>query len=263
MDTIVAAHRAQAADDNRDIAEVVEHAVAVASHGRPSRPFVEAITASSKEHGMAVISEIKRRSPSKGDLDADLVAAEVAIEYEAGGAACLSVLTDQEFFGGSADDLRAAREACHLPVLRKDFTVSPLDICDAWAMGADAVLLIVAALSDAELCSFVELAGSLQLAALVEVHDAGELDRALGAGAQLVGVNQRDLRTFEVDHQRALTLGGSLPTGVVGVAESGIRTAEDVKELASAGFQAVLVGETLVRSGDRRRAVSTLLGVEQ
>ena len=263
LETIVAAHRAQSARDGRDVPRVVDQTVAKAAAGRSTRPFLDAITSSSERFGMAVISEIKRRSPSKGDLDTSLVPAEVAVDYEAGGAACLSVLTDGDFFGGSSADLQAAREACGLPVLRKDFTVSPLDICDAWAMGADAVLLIVAALNDAELSSFLDLAASLALAALVEVHDADELERALGAGAHLVGVNQRDLRTFEVDHERALTLGAQLPSDVVGVAESGIRTAEDVKELAAAGYRAVLVGETLVRSGDRRRAVSELLGVEQ
>jgi indole-3-glycerol phosphate synthase len=209
---------------------------------------------------MAVISEIKRRSPSKGDLDPDLDPAQVATDYETGGAACLSVLTDQEFFGGSAGDLAAARSACALPVLRKDFTVGPLDICDARSMGADAVLLIVAALSDGQLVSFLELARRCSLTALVEVHDEQELARALGAGAEVIGVNQRDLRTFDVDRRRALALGESLPDQVVAVAESGIRNAEDVARLASVGYRAVLVGETLVRSADRQAAVGELLG---
>ena len=209
---------------------------------------------------MAVISEIKRRSPSKGDLDPDLDPAAVAADYEAGGAACLSVLTDRDFFGGCVEDLVAARSACSLPVLRKDFTVSALDVCDARTMGADAVLLIVAALSDGELRSFLALAEQLALTALVEVHDEPELERALAAGARVVGVNQRDLRTFEVDRERALALAGSIPTDVVAVAESGIRDADDVAALAGAGFQAVLVGETLVRSANRRSAIGDLLG---
>jgi indole-3-glycerol phosphate synthase len=171
------------------------------------------------------------------------------------------VLTDQQFFGGLPDDLRAARAACSLPVLRKDFTVSALDVCDARAMGADAVLLIAAALTDQELSSFLQLADRCSLAALVEVHDETELRRALDAGAALVGVNQRDLRTFEVDRQRALSLGAAIPAGVLAVAESGIRDVGDVARLAEAGFQAVLVGETLVRSADRRAAVAELLGV--
>ena len=184
----------------------------------------------------------------------------MAAEYEAGGAACLSVLTDQQFFGGSEGDLQAARSACGLPVLRKDFTVGVLDVCDARAIGADALLLIVSALDDRHLTTLLELARSLGMDALVEVHDDPELDRALAAGADLVGVNQRDLRTFEVDHQRALQMARRLPDGVVTVAESGIRDAADVRRLAEAGFDAVLVGETLVRAADRGSAVIGLLG---
>ncbi len=185
----------------------------------------------------------------------------MAADYEGGGAACLSVLTDRAFFGGGPDDLRAAREACSLPVLRKDFTVSPLDVCDARSMGADAVLLIAAALDDDQLGSFVQLAGSLSLTALVEVHDKDELARALDAGATVIGVNQRDLRTFEVDQRRAVALAAAIPEGVTAVAESGISDAADVAVLAAAGYHAVLVGETLVRAGDRRAAVAALLGV--
>ena len=160
---------------------------------------------------LAVIAEVKRRSPSKGPLDAGLDPAAVAADYEAGGAACVSVLTDEEFFGGSPADLAAARSACGLPVLRKDFTVSRADVCDARLMGADAVLLIVAALSDDELSSFLGLAQELSLDALVEVHDEAELERALDAGAELVGVNQRDLTTFAVDPERAARLVGGDP----------------------------------------------------
>ena len=163
----------------------------------------------------------------------------MAAEYEAGGAACLSVLTDEAFFGGSPADLVDARAACSLPVLRKDFTVSPLDVCDARLMGADAVLLIVAALDDAELAELLALAGALALAPLVEVHDEPELDRALAVGARLVGVNQRDLRTFEVDRERAVRMGERMPSGVVAVAESGIRDA--VRRRAT--------GQRRVRSG--------------
>jgi indole-3-glycerol phosphate synthase len=255
LDTILEAHRATAAADTREEEELLEQA----SAAPPVRPFVEAISGASAP--IAVISEIKRRSPSKGDLDPGLDPAELAAAYERGGAACLSVLTDQAFFGGSPEDLGAARAACSLPVLRKDFTVSVRDVYDARRMGADAVLLIAAALSDAELASFLEAAERCSLAALVEVHDETELARALEAGAGLVGVNQRDLRTFEVDRERALRLGAAIPPGVVSVAESGIRDAADVAALAGAGFRAVLVGETLVRSGDRSGAVAELLGV--
>ena len=257
LDAILAAHRAQAAEDGRDLAAALEDAGKVGA----VRSFVGAIRTEAAHRGMAVISEIKRRSPSKGDLDLGLDPALVAADYEAGGAVCLSVLTDQDFFGGSQEDLQTARSACALPVLRKDFTVSALDVCDARAMGADAVLFIVAALNDKELGSFMDLARQLELTALVEVHDETELGRALAAGAEVVGVNQRDLHTFEVDHQRALKLGGMMPDGVVAVAESGIRDGGDVQRLSEAGYQAVLVGETLMRSGDRRAAVQGLLGI--
>ena len=172
---------------------------------------------------MAVIAEIKRRSPSAGDLAPDLDAAKLGRAYAAGGAACLSVLTDAPHFGGSAEDLRTARRASGLPVLRKDFTVSERDLYDARAMGADAVLLIVAALGDEELTSFLAVGRDLGLDCLVEVHDEVELERALAAGAELVGVNQRDLRSFTVDRARAARVGAAIPDGVVAVAESGIR----------------------------------------
>ena len=262
LDSILASHRAAAAVDGRDLGAVREAAVELDRRegGAGRRDFVGALVTGRAARGMAVISEIKRRSPSKGDLDPSLDPVTVAADYEAGGASCLSVLTDEVFFGGSRDDLVAARAACSLPVLRKDFSVSPLDICDARIMGADAVLLIVAALGDAELVELSTLARDLGLVPLVEVHDDAELDRALAAGADLVGVNQRDLRTFEVDRDRALRMGEQMPAGVVAVAESGIRDAADVARLAAAGYTAVLVGETLVRSADRSSAGDGLLG---
>jgi indole-3-glycerol phosphate synthase len=254
LDKIIAAHRAEAASDHRDVEELVELAAVAPS----VRPFVGAIERDSARRGMAVISEIKRRSPSKGDLDLTLDPSVVASDYEIGGASCLSVLTDREFFGGCREDLAVAREACALPVLRKDFTVSVHDVCDARIMGADAVLLIVAALDDLELTEFLDVARRCSLAALVEVHDEVELRRATDAGAELIGVNQRDLRTFEVDHQRAIDLGAAMPDDVCGVAESGITGGDEVTRLAEAGYRAVLVGEALVRSGDRRAAVGRL-----
>lgn len=222
----------------------------------PTRGFREALTG----EGVDVISEVKRRSPSKGDLWPGLDAAELARAYAAGGAACLSVLTDQEWFGGSVDDLTGARGAVDLPVLRKDFTVDERDVADARLMGSDCVLLIVAALDDAELGAFHTLAGELALDALVEVHDEAELDRAMAIGATLVGVNQRDLVSFAVDRDRAVRVAARIPAGVVKVAESGIGGPHDVAVLAGAGYDAVLVGESLVLSGDPRRAVRELLG---
>lgn len=207
---------------------------------------------------MAVISEVKRRSPSKGDLFADLDPARLAGQYAAGGAACLSVLTDADWFGGSVEDLQSARDAVALPVLRKDFTVHRHDVLDARIMGADCVLLIAAALDDGELAEFHALATEVGLDVLVEIHDEAELERALAVDATLIGVNQRDLVTFEVDTARAVRMAPLMPAGVVRVAESGVRHADDVRILGEAGYHAVLVGETLVRSGDPERAVADL-----
>lgn len=184
----------------------------------------------------------------------------MARDYEAGGAACLSVLTDAEFFGGSAEDVAAARAACRLPVLRKDFTVADADVADARLMGADAVLLIVAALGDDELARLLEVTRQVGLDAVVEAHDETEVRRALDAGAEVIGVNQRDLTSFVVDHERALRVIDAIPAGVVAVAESGIRDGGDARRLADAGYRAVLVGETLMRAGDRRGAVASLAG---
>jgi indole-3-glycerol phosphate synthase len=251
LDGIVAHHRQLAANDARDLGALMEKAAALP----PPRPFRNALA---HQEGVSVVAEVKRRSPSKGPLAPELDPAQLAVAYQSGGAACLSVLTDEEFFGGTADDLFRARQACGLPVLRKDFTVSALDVCDARLMGADAALLIVAALEDQELGSFLQTARELAMAALVEVHDERELEAALGAGADLVGVNQRDLRTFEVEVGRAERLAERLPPGVVAVAESGIAAPEDVRVLGEAGYHAVLVGESLVTAEDPAGAVRRL-----
>jgi len=224
----------------------------------PARGFRAAIETIAASGDIAVISEIKRRSPSKGDLAPGLDAAELAQQYERGGAACLSVLTDVDFFGGSIGDLVAAYAACTLPVLRKDFTVSARDVCDARIMGADCVLLIAAALDQAELESFLKLARAIGFDALVEIHDEAELDRAVAAGADLIGVNQRDLVTFAVDTDRAVRMAPQMPAGVVRVAESGITGPADAALLAAAGYHAVLVGEHLVTSGDPEGGVAAL-----
>jgi indole-3-glycerol phosphate synthase len=254
LDRILAAHRAAAGADTRPLDGLIE-----AAHRRsePTRGFRDVLAV---ESGLSVIAEIKRRSPSKGDLAPDLVAGVLAKSYAAGGAACLSVLTDRDFFGGSQEDLGEARAATSLPVLRKDFTISEADVCDTRIMGADAVLLIAAALSHALLHRLVELARDIGLDALVEVHDESELDVALAAGASLIGVNQRDLVTFEVDTRRAERVAAAMPEGVVRVAESGIGGPEDARRLAAAGFDAVLVGESLVRSADPSGAVAALRG---
>ena len=246
----MAAHRQAAAADVRPFDALVADARLLP----PPRPFRDTLA-----RGRALIAEVKRRSPSKGDLASDLVPGVLAKAYEVGGAACLSVLTDARFFGALPADLNDARAACDLPVLRKDFTVSERDVCDARIMGADAVLLIVAALSDDELSRFGAVARRLGLAALVEVHTEHELSRALASGADLIGVNQRDLSTFAVDDALAARLRGQMPEGVVTVAESGIRDARDVARLFAAGYDAVLVGESLVTSPDPTAAVRNML----
>lgn len=196
------------------------------------------------------MAEIKRRSPSKGDLFADLDPAVLARHYEDGGASCLSVLTDEPHFGGSIDDLRTARAAVDLPVLRKDFTVAVRDVFDTRLMGADCILLIAAALDANELVELSGTALAIGLDVLVEIHDEDELAVAVAAAAPAIGVNQRDLVTFEVDHARAERMAGVIPTSVVKIAESGVRDANDASTLRRAGYDAILVGETLVRSGD-------------
>jgi indole-3-glycerol phosphate synthase len=249
---ILASHRVRAAGDERSLTALMNRAAAAP----PPRDF----TAALRVDGLSCIAEVKRRSPSKGELDPGLQPDVVAKEYATGGAACISVLTDADYFGGSPADLKSARAAIDLPVLRKDFTVQEADIADARLMGADAVLLIAAALDDAELRRFGSRADELGLSALVEVHDEQELRRALRVGATLVGVNQRDLRTFEVDHERACRLGRLIPAGVVAVAESGIRGVADAERLAEAGYDAILVGETLIRAGDRAGSLRGLTG---
>jgi indole-3-glycerol phosphate synthase len=253
LDKIVAAHRREADADRRAITALLRQC-----EGQPpARGFGRALSSAS---GLAVIAEIKRRSPSRGDLFADLDPADLAMTYEDAGAACLSVLTDREFFGGSVADLRAARAVTSVPVLRKDFTVSVRDVFDARLMGADCVLLIAAALSTHEVAEFHAAALDAGLDALVEVHDEKELDVALAAGATIVGVNQRDLVTFEVDAERAVRLAGLIPDGVVKVAESGVRDGDDARALAAAGYDAVLVGETLVTAADPAQALLALKG---
>ncbi|MEM9036753.1 MAG: indole-3-glycerol phosphate synthase TrpC [Actinomycetota bacterium] len=250
LDRILDAHRAAAAADTRPVEDLLEAARACP----PARPFAPAL----RDDTLTVIAEVKRRSPSKGDLFADLDPAAVASSYAAGGASAVSVLTDVDHFGGSSDDLRAARAAVELPVLRKDFTVDARDVCDARLMGADAVLLIAAALDDVELADFHGLATELGLAALVEIHDEAELERAMAIDARVVGVNQRDLVTFQVDHERAVRVGRAMPAEIVRIAESGVRGVDDARSLADAGFDAVLVGETLVTSGDPEAATRAL-----
>ena len=258
LDRILERHREVAAADIRSLDELIVRAT---NHSQPRRPFAASLRAAAGKGELAVISEIKRRSPSKGALNAELDPATLACAYATGGAAAVSVLTDVEFFGGSVPDLQIARASSGLPVLRKDFTVGPHDVCDAVLMGADCVLLIAAALTREELMSLHELARQVGIEVLVEIHDEAELEGALEAGALMVGVNQRDLITFEVDHRRAIRMASAIPDHVVKVAESGVRGANDARKLQRAGYHAVLVGETLVTSPDPERLLRELRGV--
>jgi indole-3-glycerol phosphate synthase len=252
LDPILAYHRARAASDDRSRAQLLKQAEKAAD--RPD--FGLAIAKS----GISLIAEFKRRSPSKGliaSAKADPV--RVAQAYERGGASCVSVLTDEPHFGGSSEDLRRVADAVNLPVLRKDFVVQDRDVVDARIWGASAVLIIVAALSDAELDLFARVAGDVGIATLCEVHDASELERVDPARYPIIGINQRNLRSFEVDEKRAADLKESLPAGTLAVAESGVTSRDDVIRIAKAGFDAVLIGEYLMRSDDPELAVSELL----
>ena len=253
LDKILAQHREVAEADNRDLDALIESSLSAPA----PRGFASRLRQDSTNN-LAVIAEIKRRSPSRGSLNSELDPTLIAQSYEEGGASCLSVLTDADFFGGSVSDLQQARLSVNLPVLRKDFTVSRHDICDARIMGADCVLLIAAALSKSELTEFFKFSIELGLDVLVEVHDEIELTLAIDSGATLIGVNQRDLHTFEVDHQRAVRMAAMIPTNVVRVAESGVKTRDDAFSLRDAGYDAVLVGESLVTSNNISNSVREL-----
>ena len=256
LDKIVQSHREKAAREHRNLDELVGQAGLLAV----TRGFAEQLVVGSREQ-LCVIAEIKRKSPSKGVLHPDLNASNISALYEQGGASCLSVLTDADFFGGSVEDLQRARASTSLPVIRKDFTVSEFDVVDARLMGADCVLLIAAVLTNDELSRFFDLAMHIGLDVLVETHDESELDRALNVGANIVGVNQRDLITFEVDHARAERMASLIPPTVVRVAESGVRDAHDARRLRDAGYDAVLVGESIVTAVDPVSAVRDLMVV--
>ena len=255
LDRIVAATRARVAEARRgaDLRELERRAELHVPRG-----FRRALAARSHE-GVAVIAELKKASPSKGLIRAEFRPAELARELEAAGAATLSVLTDEEFFQGSLRNLREASEAVAIPCLRKDFVVDVFQLLEARANCADAVLLIVAALTSAELGVLARGAREHGLDVLCEVHDVDELQQALDAGCDLIGVNARDLRTFKVDLETAIALAAKFPAGVLRVAESGIHTAEDVARLRAAGFDAFLVGESLMRAESPGEALRELL----
>jgi indole-3-glycerol phosphate synthase len=218
------------------------------------RPFAEALA----RPGTSLIAEHKRRSPSAGTIREGLSCADVVSAYERGGAAALSVLTEEAHFGGSLADLREARAASELPVLRKDFTIDPYQLYEAKAAGADAVLLVVGAMSQDELAALYREAHALDLDAIVEIHDEEELDAALEVDADVLGINNRNLEDFSVDIQRTFDLLHDVPAGKVVVSESGIQTRDQIDELEQVGVDAVLIGETLMRAPDPEEAVRQL-----
>jgi indole-3-glycerol phosphate synthase len=226
-----------------------------AARARDRRDFRSSL----RREGPAIIAEIKKASPSKGLLSADFNPARIAAEYQAGGAAAVSVLTDQEFFQGSVHDLAAARAAVAAPVLRKDFTIAPYHVMEAAAWGADAILLIAAILTERQMRDYRELAARFGMAALVEVHTGDELAPALASGAEIIGVNNRNLHTFEVTLGTSLRLAEQIPSTVIRVSESGIHGKADVDVLRQEGYDAFLVGEHLMKSGSPRRALRELL----
>jgi len=257
LDRIVAATRARVAEAKRgaDLRALERRAGQHAPRG-----FRRALESKSRD-GIAVIAELKKASPSKGLIRAEFHAAELARELDGAGAAALSVLTDEEFFQGSLGNLREASAAVSIPCLRKDFIVDEFQLVEARANSADAVLLIVAALASDELDTLARAARSRGLDVLCEVHDGKELQRGLDAGCDLIGVNARDLRTFKVDMETAFVLASRIPAGVVKVAESGIRSAEDVARLRAAGYDAFLVGESLMRAASPGGALRELMRV--
>jgi indole-3-glycerol phosphate synthase len=224
----------------------------------PARGFAAALHAFVEAGTPAVIAEIKRYSPSRGMIRSDFDPARIAASYAANGAACLSVLTDREYFGGRLADLVAARAACSLPVIRKDFIIDPYQVIESRAWGADCILLIVDAVPDAKLAELETLAESIGMDVLVESHDAGQLDRALRLSTGLVGVNNRDLRTFEIRLETAIDLAGRIPAGKLMVAESGIATRDDVRRLQEAKVSAYLVGGSLMTAPDPGKELARL-----
>ncbi len=255
LDALVEATR-EAVDRRRAALPIADLQRAAAERTDDGRPFAEALS----RPGISLIAEHKRRSPSAGDIRPGSSCEEIVAAYERGGAAALSVLTEEAHFGGSLDDLRAARATTSLPILRKDFTVDPYMLYEARAAGADAVLLVVGSVPDGELANLLAGARELDLDAIVEVHRPEELEVALAIDADVIGINNRDLVDFSVDVARTFDLLPDIPAGKVVVSESGIVRREQIEELEGVGVDAVLVGETVMRADDPEAAVRGLLG---
>lgn len=244
----------------QEVAELRSRAAVLEQQAWDRRPHARGFAAALQSLRPAIIAEIKKASPSRGLLQRDFHPARLACAYEQGGATCLSVLTDRQFFQGGLHDLEAARAAVSLPVLRKDFTIDRLQIFEAASHGADAILLIAAILDTQELQRFRELASSLGLDSLVEVHDQEELSKAIDSGATVIGVNNRNLDTFEVSLDTSLRLSYQMPSTAVRISESGIHNRSDIDVLLGAGYTAFLVGESLMRAQDPAAALKALVG---
>ena len=248
-----------ALERRRAAVPVAELEAAIGAVSGDGRPFAEALA----RPGTSLIAEHKRRSPSAGAIRAGSSCAEIVVAYERGGAAALSILTEEAHFGGSLDDLRAARAATDLPLLRKDFTVDPYMLLEAKAVGADAVLLVVGALSGGELAELAAAARELDLDAIVEISRESELEHALAVDADVIGINNRDLEDFSVDTARTFDLLSDVPAGKTVVSESGILDREQIEQLEAVGVDAVLVGEAVMAATDPERAVRALVGLDE
>jgi indole-3-glycerol phosphate synthase len=258
LDKIVAVKHQEVAAARRRVS--LETVRADAESRVLTRDFVGALRAKIAAGKPAVIAEIKKASPSKGVLREDFIPADIAQSYAEYGAACLSVLTDAQFFHGQVDFLKQARASCQLPVLRKDFMVDPYQIFESRSMGADCILLIAACLDDAQMKDFEAIARSLDMAVLVEVHDGAELERALRLKTPLIGINNRNLKTFEVTLDTTLALKANVPADRLLVSESGILSRDDVLRMGAAGVNAFLVGEAFMRAPDPGEALAALFG---
>lgn len=257
LDTIAQKTRARIAEQKRKVSPEELRVQAEAMHQTADFPFARAL----RQNGLSFICEIKKASPSKGVIAADFPYLDIARDYEAAGAAAISCLTEPFWFQGHDDYLREIAQVVTIPVLRKDFTVDPYMIYEAKVMGAAAILLICSILTDAELLAYHQLADSLGLSVLVEAHDAEEVRRAVRAGASIIGVNNRDLRTFAVDVENSIRLRPLVPENCIFVSESGIQTAEDIAKLHQNGTDAVLIGEMLMRAPDKKAVLDGLRGL--
>lgn len=258
LERILARKREEIAE--RQHAHTLADLYAQAKEQSAPRGFTRALRLRIDAQRAAVIAEVKKASPSKGLIREDFDPASIAASYQAGGASCLSVLTDRDFFQGGENDLVAARAACTLPVLRKDFMIDPWQVVESRAIGADCILLIVAALEQAQMVELAAMAADLAMDVLVEVHDGAELDRALELAPTLVGINNRDLRTFNTTLETTLVLAPRVPDDTMLVTESGIHTVEDVTRMREAGINAFLVGEAFMRQEDPGAHLSLLFG---